>query len=175
MLPPDLATDLASEIRADIDRAKAAILDSLLARLDRLAAVVPLDLPEPDAHVDAEEDKAPAPEPVDADEYRAMVRPAAPAPAPEPEPEEFAVVRAAPAAVEAPVEPPAESLEAWAARRGFALALVDAALAAGGKPALASIPRARHASAIAWLEGEGKILLAQAAEAASTTPHQLGD
>ena len=49
MLPPDLATDLASEIRADIDRAKAAILDSLLARLDRLAAVVPLDLPEPDA------------------------------------------------------------------------------------------------------------------------------
>ena len=73
-----------------------------------------------------------------------------------------------------PVEPPAETIEAWAARRGFALPAVDAALAAGGKPALASIPAARHASAIAWLEGEGKLYLAQAAEAASTT-HQLGD
>lgn len=104
MLPPDLATDLASEIRADIDRAKAAILDSLLARLDRLAAVVPLDLPEPDADMD----KAHGPEPVDADEYRAMVRPAPVAePAPEPEPDEFAVVRAAPAAApEVTPEPP---------------------------------------------------------------------
>lgn len=129
MLPPDLAIDLASEIRADIDRAKAAILDSLLARLDRLAAVVPLDAA-PDADEDeaqgsstddgvmifdlerlaevwpgADADKAHGPEPVDADEYRAMVRPA-PVAEPEPEPDEFAVVRAAPAAVEAPVEPP---------------------------------------------------------------------
>ena len=65
-----------------------------------------------------------------------------------------------------------------AARRGFALPAVDAALAAGGKPALASIPAARHGSAIAWLEGEGKLYLAQAANAATTdttTTHQLGD
>ena len=75
-----------------------------------------------------------------------------------------------------PVEPPAETIEAWAARRGFALPLVDAALAAGGKPALASIPASRHASAIAWLEGEGKALLAAAADTTTdTTPHQLGD
>lgn len=128
MLPPDLATDLASEIRADIDRAKAAILDSLLARLDRLAAVVPLDLPEPDADEneaqgsatddgvmifdlerlaevwpDAAPDAAP-----DVDEDKAPSPEVVdadeyramvrPAPVAEPEPEEFAVVRAAPAA-----------------------------------------------------------------------------
>lgn len=95
-------------------------------------------------------------------------------PNPRKRPERVTLRRTGPRREQKPVEPPAETLEAWAARRGFALALVDAALAAGGKPALASIPAARHASAIAWLEGEGKILLAQAAEAASTT-HQLGD
>lgn len=85
------------------------------------------------------------------------------------------------AAAAGPVELPAETIEAWAARRGFALPAVDAALAAGGKPALASIPKARHPSAIAWLEGEGKLFLAQAADARTTTTtdntdtHQLGD
>lgn len=94
-------------------------------------------------------------------------------PNPRKRPERITLRRTGPKRDVRPVEPPAESLEAWAARRGFALPLVDAALAAGGKPALASIPTARHGSAIAWLEGEGKILLAQAAEAATT--HQLGD
>lgn len=100
-------------------------------------------------------------------------------PNPRKRPERITLRRTGPRREQKPVEPPAETLEAWAARRGFALVLVDAALAAGGKPALASIPAARHASAIAWLEGEGKILLAQAAEAASNTDtnntHQLGD
>lgn len=95
-------------------------------------------------------------------------------PNPRKRPERIVLRRTGPRREQKPVEPPAETLEAWAARRGFALPQVDAALAAGGKPALASIPPARHASAIAWLEGEGKLYLAQAAEAASTT-HQLGD
>lgn len=96
-------------------------------------------------------------------------------PNPRKRPERVTLRRTGPRREVRPVDPPAETLEAWAARRGFALPQVDAALAAGGKPALASIPAARHASAIAWLEGEGKLFLAQAAEAASTTTHQLGD
>lgn len=99
-------------------------------------------------------------------------------PNPRKRPERITLRRTAPKRDVRPVEPPTETLEAWAARRGFALALVDAALAAGGKPALASIPTARHGSAIAWLEGEGKLYLAQAANAATTdttTTHQLGD
>ena len=96
-------------------------------------------------------------------------------PNPRKRPERITLRRTGPKRDVRPVEPPAETIEAWAARRGFELPQVDAALAAGGKPARASIPAARHASAIGWLEGEGKLYLAQAAEAASTTPHQLGD
>lgn len=107
-------------------------------------------------------------------------------PNPRKRPERITLRRTGPparkAAAAGPVELPAETIEAWAARRGFALPAVDAALAAGGKPALASIPKARHPSAIAWLEGEGKLFLAQAADARTTTTttdnidtHQLGD
>ena len=98
-------------------------------------------------------------------------------PNPRKRPERVTLRRTGPRREVRPVDPPAETLEAWAARRGFALPLVDAALAAGGKPALASIPAARHASAIAWLEGEGKALIAAAMDATSTTTttHQLGD
>lgn len=99
-------------------------------------------------------------------------------PNPRKRPERITLRRTGPKRDVRPVEPPAETIEAWAARRGFALPAVDAALAAGGKPALASIPAARHGSAIAWLEGEGKLYLAQAANAATTdttTTHQLGD
>lgn len=104
-------------------------------------------------------------------------------PNPRKRPERITLRRTGPparkAAAAGPVEPPAETIEAWAARRGFALPDVDAALAAGGKPALASIPKARHPSAIAWLEGEGKARLAQAADArtttTTTTTDQTGD
>jgi hypothetical protein len=103
-------------------------------------------------------------------------------PNPRKRPERITLRRTGPKRDVRPVEPPAETIEAWAARRGFALPAVDAALAAGGKPALASIPKARHPSAIAWLEGEGKLFLAQAADARTTTTtttttdtHQLGD
>lgn len=104
MLPPDDALDLALDLRRDIDRAKAAILDALIVRLERIAASLPMELPDIDE--DADEDKAPAPEPLDADEFRAMVRPA-PVAEPKPELDEFAVVRAAaPAAPEVTPEPP---------------------------------------------------------------------
>lgn len=109
MIPADIASDLAAEIRADIDRAKAAILDGLLLRLDRLADA---------ALADADDDlfSAPSPEPLDADEARAVVRPVlkpnrdAPTvePAPAPEPEEFAVVRAAPAVEPTPPSEPSK-------------------------------------------------------------------
>lgn len=101
-MPPSMTPhvdlyNIVRETRTAIAYAKSHALDSLLDDLETLArewafAAAP------------DEDKAPSPEPVDADEYRAMVRPAAPAP--EPEPDEFAVVRAAPPAVEAPAEPP---------------------------------------------------------------------
>lgn len=98
-------------------------------------------------------------------------------PNPRKRPERITLRRTGPRREVRPVDPPAETLEAWASRRGFALPQVDAALAAGGKPALASIPPARHASAIAWLEGEGKALIAAAMDATTndTTTHQLGD
>ena len=108
MLPPDDALDLALELRADIARAKAAILDALIVRLETIGASLPMELPDIDENVDDHaDDKADAfsPEPLDADEFRAMVRPA-PAPELKPEPDEFAVVRAAAPVVEAPVEPP---------------------------------------------------------------------
>lgn len=99
MIHRDTLLALMRDTRLAIAEAKGRILDDLLSDLGHLAAM-------PDEHLRDDDWEAPAPEPLDADEYRAMVRPAAPAPEPEPEPDEFAVVRAAPAAVEAPVEPP---------------------------------------------------------------------
>lgn len=105
-MPPSMTPhvdlyNIIRDTRTAIAYAKSHALDSLLDDLERLAQ-------EWSWMPDADADKAPSPEPVDADEFRAMVRPAAPAPVaePEPEPDEFAVVRAAPAAVEAPPEPP---------------------------------------------------------------------
>ncbi len=108
MLPAHLADDLLCELRGDLDRAKARILDDLIARLERAAE--PRDLEEADPW------SAPAPEPVDADEFRAMVQPA-PAPAPVEDEEEIVVVarptdapkrprRRATAPIASPAEPP---------------------------------------------------------------------
>lgn len=86
MLPPHLADDLLAELRGDIDRAKARILDSLLERLERLSVAL-----EPDD--DGDPWSAPPPEPLDADEYRALVVPAS-APEPVAAPDEEPVVKA---------------------------------------------------------------------------------
>lgn len=96
-------------------------------------------------------------------------------PNPRKRPERITLRRTGPRREQKPVEPPAETIEAWAARRGFALALVDAALAAAKKPARIGMNPKIVPQAIAWLEGEGKALIAAAADTTDTTPHQLGD
>lgn len=97
-------------------------------------------------------------------------------PNPRKRPERITLRRTGPKRDVRPVEPPAESLEAWAARRGFALPLVDAALAAAKKPARIGMNPKIVPQAIAWLEGEGKALIAAAADTTdTTTTHQLGD
>lgn len=98
MLPPHLADDLLAELRGDIDRAKARILDSLLERLERLssAPTLPDDDDEPapphsvpdGVRVDDDvptTDVPPGAAPED-DEEVVVVRPAAAAPAPTPKP-----------------------------------------------------------------------------------------
>lgn len=59
-----------------------------------------------------------------------------------------------------PAEPPAETIEAWAERKGYPLSAVDGALSAAGKPGREKLQGALAAKAIAWLEGEGKATLA---------------
>lgn len=100
MMPADIASDLAAELRADIDRAKARILDGLLCRLERLA----------DAGLaDADDDwDAPEPQPLDADEARATISAPDRAPAGVPVDDEYAVVRAAPAVEPAPPAEPSK-------------------------------------------------------------------
>ncbi len=71
-----------------------------------------------------------------------------------------------------PVEPPAETVEAWAARRGFALAAVDGALSAGGKPSRDKLSPRQIPQAIAWLEGDGKAVLADVVNTLNST---IGD
>lgn len=84
------------------------------------------------------------------------------------------------AAAAGPVQPPDVSLTEWAEAKGYSLRAVDAALTGAGKPRIGEIPRARHAAAIAWLEGDGKGRLAAAMDADrapsdTTTTDQTGD
>lgn len=97
-------------------------------------------------------------------------------PNPRKRPERITLRRTGPKRDVRPVEPPAETIEAWAARRGFALPAVDAALTAAKKPARIGMNPKIVPQAIAWLEGEGKALIAAAADTTTdTTTHQLGD
>jgi hypothetical protein len=59
-----------------------------------------------------------------------------------------------------PERTPDVSIEDWAQSKGYPLAAVEAALAAGGKPSVKKVPARARAKAIEWLEGEGKALLA---------------
>jgi len=102
MLPPYLVSVLAAELRADIDRAKAAILDDLLLRLDRLADAALADASNGDML------DAPSPQPLDADEARATIAASDRAPAGVPVDDEYAVVRAAPAVEPAPPAEPSK-------------------------------------------------------------------
>jgi len=80
------------------------------------------------------------------------------------------------AAAAGPVQAPDLAIADWAEAKGYHLRAVDAALTGAGKPRLGEIPRARHAAAIAWLEGEGKARLAAAMDAdTTTTTDQTGD
>ncbi len=116
MLPLDIASDLLSELRADIDRAKARILDHLLLRLERAAEPRDLEEIDPWSAPPTAPVPEPSPEPLDADEFRALVQPA-PAPAPVEDEEEIVVVarptdapkrprRRATAPIASPAEPP---------------------------------------------------------------------